>query len=97
MKVEIRDKEALESLSACKSALISQVPRMGGQRTVGHGTGESLSQGAWREVLQGTLSMPVRDTLADYAQAMAEAVEAIAAVEERSELCTMTWPEPGLT
>ena len=84
MKVEIRDKEALESLSL--ASLLSYLRSHG---WVDNGPwGMGLANLYLKEHGGKTYDIiaPVRDTLADYAQAMAEAVEAIATVEERSEL-----------
>ncbi len=84
MKVEIRDSEALRSLS-----LVSLLSYLKTHDWVDNGPwGMGLANLYLKEHGGRThhILVPVRDTLADYAQAMSEAVEAIAAVEERSEL-----------
>ena len=84
MKVEIHDKEALESLS-----LVSLLSYLRSHEWVDNGPwGMGLANLYLKEHGGRThhIFVPVRDTLVDYAQAMSEAVEAIAAVEERSEL-----------
>ena len=84
MKVEIRDREALESLS-----LVSLLSYLKSHEWIDDGPwGRGLANLYLKEHRGKTydIIVPIRDTLPDYAQAMAEAVEAIAAVEERSEL-----------
>lgn len=84
MKVEIHDKEALESLSIV--SLLSYLRSHDWQDNGPWGMGLAnlyIKEHGGRSY---HIFAPVRDTLADYAQAMSEAVEAIAAVEERSEL-----------
>ena len=84
MKVEIRDWEALASLSLVSllsylraHEWINDGPWGGGRATMylkEHG-------GLTHDIL-----VPVRDTVADYAESMAEAVTVLATVEERSQL-----------
>ena len=84
MKVEIHDREALESLS-----LVSLLSYLKSHEWVDNGPwGMGLANLYLKEYGSRTyhIFVPVRDTLADYAQAMSEAVEAIATAEERSEL-----------
>ena len=84
MKVEIRDREALESLS-----LVSLLSYLKSHEWIDDGPwGRGLANLYLKEHSGKTydIIVPIRDTLPDYAQAMAEAVEAIATVEERSEL-----------
>ena len=84
MKVEIRDREALESLS-----LVSLLSYLKSHEWIDDGPwGRGMANLYLKEHGGRTYHIfaPVRDTLADYAQAMSEAVEAIATVEERSEL-----------
>ena len=84
MKVEIRDREALESLS-----LVSLLSYLKSHEWIDDGPwGRGMANLYLKEHGGRTyhIFVPVRDTLADYAQAMSEAVEAIATVEERSEL-----------
>ncbi len=84
MKVEIRDRGALESLS-----LVSLLSYLKSREWIDDGPwGKGLANLYMKESGGRTYHIfaPVRDTLADYAQAMSEAIEAIAAVEERSEL-----------
>ena len=84
MKVEIHDREALGSLP-----LMSLLSYLRSHDWVDNGSwGMGLANLYIKEHGGRTyhIFVPVRDTLADYAQAMSEAVEAIAAVEERSEL-----------
>ncbi|MCY4652549.1 MAG: hypothetical protein OXC95_05220 [Dehalococcoidia bacterium] len=84
MKVEIRDREALESLS-----LVSLLSYLKSHEWIDDGPwGRGLANLYLKEHSGRTydIIVPIRDTLPDYAQAMSEAVEAIAAVEERSEL-----------
>lgn len=83
MKVQIRDRDALSSLTTLnlRSYLESQGWADGGfwgKRASIH----AIEHGgrSW-EVL-----VPLRDTASDYAEAMAEAVAVLAAVEERSQL-----------
>jgi hypothetical protein len=84
MKVEIRDREALESLS-----LVSLLSYLKSHEWIDDGPwGRGLANLYLKEHSGKTyhIIVPIRDTLPDYAQAMSEAVEAIATVEERSEL-----------
>lgn len=84
MKVEIRDREALGSLP-----LVSLLSYLKSHEWTDDGPwGRGMANLYLKEHDGRTyhIFVPVRDTLADYAQAMSEAVEAIAAVEERSEL-----------
>ena len=84
MKVEIHDREALESLS-----LVSLLSYLKSHEWIDDGPwGRGLANLYLKEHSGKTydIIVPIRDTLPDYAQAMSEAVEAIAAVEERSEL-----------
>ena len=84
MKVEIHDREALGALS-----LMSLLSYLKSHEWMDNGPwGMGLANLYLKEHGGRTyhIFVPVRDTLADYAQAMAEAVEAISAVEERSEL-----------
>lgn len=84
MKVEIHDREALGSLP-----LMSLLSYLRSHDWVDNGPrGRGMANLYLKEHGGRTyhIFVPVRDTLADYAQAMSEAVEAIAAVEERSEL-----------
>lgn len=84
MKVEIHDREALGSLS-----LVSLLSYLKSHEWVDNGPwGMGLANLYLMEHGGRTyhIFVPVQDTLADYAQAMSEAVEAIAVVEERSEL-----------
>lgn len=83
MKVQIRDREALSSLSL--SSLRAYLKSQGW-----------VDEGEWgnRATIYSTkykgqrweYLCPLRDTIADYAESMAEAVEMIATVEERSQL-----------
>ena len=84
MKVEIRDREALESLS-----LVSLLSYLKSHEWIDDGPwGRGIANLYLKEHSGKTydIIVPIRDTLPDYAQAMSEAVEAIATVEERSEL-----------
>ena len=84
MKVEIRDHEALVSLS-----LVSLLSYLKSHEWIDDGPwGRGMANLYLKEHGGRTYHIfaPVRDTLADYAQAMSEAVEVIATVEERSEL-----------
>ena len=83
MKVEIRDRDAMASLKTLhlRSYLQSRGWDSGGfwgERATIH-----IKEHGGRnwEIL-----VPLRDTVADYAEAMAEAVAVLAAVEERSQL-----------
>ena len=83
MKVEIRDREALSSLSLL--SLRAYLKSRGW-----------IAEGEWghRATIYSTeydgrkweYLCPLRDTIADYAESMAEAVEILAIVEERSQL-----------
>ena len=84
MKVEIHDREALGSLSLV--SLLSYLRSHDWQDNGPWGMGLANLYLKDHGGRTHHIFVPVRDTLADYAQAMSEAVEAIAAVEERSEL-----------
>ena len=84
MKVEIRDREALESLS-----LVSLLSYLRSHEWVNDGSwGGGRANLYLREHGGRTchILVPVRDTVADYAESMAEAVDVLSTVEERSQL-----------
>ena len=84
MKVEIRDREALESLS-----LVSLLSYLRSHEWVNDGSWGGGRANLYLREHGGRTShilVPVRDTVADYAESMAEAVDVLSTVEERSQL-----------
>ena len=84
MKVQIRDREALESLSLV--GLLSYLRSREWHDDGPWGEGRANLYAKERDGRTYNILVPVRDTMSDYAEGMAEAVEVIAEVEERSQL-----------
>ena len=84
MRVEIRDREALSSLPL--SSLRSYLRSHGWTDDGPWGGGRATMYLKEHEGHTWDILVPMRDTVADYARSMAEAVDALAAVERRSQL-----------
>ena len=83
MKVQIRDKEALESLTAVN--LRSYLESHGWADTRPWGEWAIIHSKEWNGKLW-EIAIPTREDYSDYAEFMAEAVTTLADVEERSQL-----------
>ena len=84
MRVEIRDKEALEALPL--TSLLSYLRSHDWVNVGRWGRGRAIMYLREEEEQTYHILTPIRDTLADYAESMAEAVDVISTVEERSQL-----------
>ena len=84
MKVQIRDRDALESLSLV--SLLSYIRAREWNDNGPWGEGRANLYTKEHEGRAYNILVPVRDTMADYAEGMSEAVEVISLVENRSQL-----------
>ena len=84
MKVEIRDRDALESLTAAGFRAYLEA---NGWSYAGHwGERPIVIYGKEQDVRKWEVLVPLRDTASDYAESMAWAVATLADAEERSQL-----------
>ena len=83
MKVQIRDREALSSLTTSNLRAYLQLQGWSDAGLWGERATIHVKEHGGRD---WEILIPLRDTVADYAESMAEAVAVLAAVEDRSEL-----------